>query len=409
MALTERRIRDAKPGQKTRIEWDTTVRGFGLRITPAGSKAFVISYRLDGSKRLATIGRPSETSLRNARELAGRELAAVRQGGSDPLARRDAVRTMPTVAEGMATFFESYVPARIAEGRMCVRTAKEYAWQWNRIARVFPEFAALRIEAVTRADIEHVLTDRKPVDRNRNLAFLARVFRFFEMRECRRQNDNPCRLIEKAREEPRDRVLTPAELKALAGSLANLESGGKERFPVAAIRFLAMTGWRAGEALALQWEHVSFETGEIVLPDTKTGRQVRKAGADAMDQIHELPRLGANPFVFAGRTGAGIGYKRLRRVFIKACAAAGIADARLHDLRRSVATYAAASGLPVTLLRDLLGHRTLNMAARYARRADSALQRAQDESAARMAAMMAVGRELRRNAAGGQRRRRTRG
>ncbi|MDE0520918.1 MAG: site-specific integrase [Boseongicola sp.] len=390
MALTEKKIRDAKPGEKTRIEWDTTVKGLGLRITPAGAKAFILNYRIDGRERRATIGRPGELALADARELAGRELAAIRQGEADPLARREAVKAMPTVADGMAAFFDSYVPGRMADGRMSDRTAQEYTWQWKRIAKAAPWFAALRIEAVTRGDVERVLSGRKPVDRNRNLAFLSRVFRYFELREYRPQNANPCRLIEKAKEVPRDRVLTPAELQALAASLTALESAkGADPFPIAAIRFLTLTGWRAGEAVSLLWEHVSFDTGEIVLPDTKTGRQVRKVGVDALDLMKALPRLNSNPHVFAGHYGGGIGYKRLRQVFRKACDAAGIADARLHDLRRSVATYAAASGLSVTLLRDLLGHKTLNMAARYARRADSALHQAQDESAARMAAMMA--------------------
>ena len=75
-------------------------------------------------------------------------------------------------------------------------------------------------------------------------------------------------------------------------------------------------------------------------------------------------------------------------MFAGACAAAELADVRLHDLRRSVATMAAANGLPVLLLRDLLGHKSAVMANRYARRAGSALQVAVDASAERMAAIM---------------------
>ena len=47
-ALTEKRIRDARPKDKTWIEWDSVVMGLGLRITPTGSKAFVFDYRVDG-------------------------------------------------------------------------------------------------------------------------------------------------------------------------------------------------------------------------------------------------------------------------------------------------------------------------------------------------------------------------
>ena len=78
--LTERTIRDARPEAKTRIVWDARVVGLGVRITPAGSKAYVLSYRSAGRKRLATLARTSELSLKSARERAGAELAAIRGG-----------------------------------------------------------------------------------------------------------------------------------------------------------------------------------------------------------------------------------------------------------------------------------------------------------------------------------------
>ena len=45
--------------------------------------------------------------------------------------------------------------------------------------------------------------------------------------------------------------------------------------------------------------------------------------------------------------------------------------------------------MSVFMLRDLLNHKTVAMASRYARRADSALQEAQNATADRMAAMLA--------------------
>ena len=78
--LTEKRIRDAKPGPKNTFIWDREVRGLGLRVTPNGTKSYVLSYRVGGRKRLATLARASEVSLKTARERAGQELAAIRLG-----------------------------------------------------------------------------------------------------------------------------------------------------------------------------------------------------------------------------------------------------------------------------------------------------------------------------------------
>ena len=195
---------------------------------------------------------------------------------------------------------------------------------------------------------------------------------------------NPARRIEKAREEPRDRVLAPSEIAALGAALSALDNP----FTAGALRFLMLTGWRNGEALALRWDNVDMETGEAVLPSTKTGRDRRTIGAAALDILASLPRINGNPHCFAGARAAAVSYRTLHKAFKLACERAGIADARLHDLRRTLATRAAASGLTLTGLRDLLNHKTTTMAARYARRSDSVLKQTQDAMADRMAALM---------------------
>ena len=44
--VTERIIRDAKPGEKPQILWDSTIKGLGIKVFPSGQKSFVISYRV---------------------------------------------------------------------------------------------------------------------------------------------------------------------------------------------------------------------------------------------------------------------------------------------------------------------------------------------------------------------------
>ncbi len=381
MALTERTIRDAKPGPKTRIEWDSTVKGFGLRVTAKGARAFILNYRVDGRERRVTIGRPGELSLKEARWKAGEMVANIREGG-DPLREREERRKAPTLNEGLDRFFDEWVPRRIADGRLSERTAYDYRKQAGRTLR--PKLGEVKIADVTRHDIERALAKVAPVQRNRQLALARRLFNLFETWEYRPQHSNPVRGIEKAREEPRDRVLAPSEIRALAGAVEALD----DPFAVAAIKLLTLTGWRTGEALGLRWEHVNFETGEALLPSTKTGRDNRPLPAPVLALLSGLPQINGNPFVFAGARGAAIGYRKFRALFAEAARTAGLEDVRLHDLRRSVATMAAANGVSVLMLRDMLGHKSSAMANRYARRAGSALQETVDASASRMAALM---------------------
>ena len=68
--LTERIVRDAKPGPRATILWDGQIKGLGCKIFPSGRKAYVPSYRIGRRKRLATLGRYPELRLRDARDVA---------------------------------------------------------------------------------------------------------------------------------------------------------------------------------------------------------------------------------------------------------------------------------------------------------------------------------------------------
>lgn len=49
-----------------------------------------------------------------------------------------------------------------------------------------------------------------------------------------------------------------------------------------------------------------------------------------------------------------------------ACACAGIADFRIHDLRRTCAAWLVSAGFALAEVRDLLGRASVTMTARYA-------------------------------------------
>ena len=385
MGLTEKRIRDAAAGEKTTISWDTTIKGLGLRVTRSGAKSYVLSYRTGGKKRLITLARASEISLREVRERAGRELAAIRNDQADPLKRRQEAlqeaREAPTVAELIEKFLTVEGPARIARGRMSPNTLDVYGWQAGK--HLLPALGSRRVSEVTRGDIELVVAGMGGVCRNRVLALTSGLFSLAERWEWRTQNNNPVRGIERAREEPRDRVLRPSELKALAAALTDLEADAPAA--VAAIRVAALTGLRIGEVLGMKWEHVDFESGRLTLPATKTGRRVHDLPTPALELLAGLPRFTAFCFT-TGR--AGITYKTARACFTQACEVAGLDGVRLHDLRRTVMTSAAAAGVGTHILRDLLGHKTTQMADSYVRHAGNPVRDAREQVGLTMAAIM---------------------
>jgi len=380
--LTERRIRDAKPGAKTRFLWDGQVKGLGVRITAAGVKSFVVFYRANGRKRLMTVARCSDLSLRAARDRASQELGAIRSDGADPLEQRREAKEAPTFAEGWQRFLNEFAPERVRLGKMSPKTIHDYRLQADRY--IIPKLGRKRIADVSRQDVDGVVRRLPNTTRNRVLALTSRLFTQFERWGYRPEHDNPARGIERATLEPRDRTLAPSELADLSAALDTFE----ERHPavVAAVRVAAVTGLRIGEVLAIRWEHVDFEAGRLLLPETKTGRRHHDLPTPAQAILTALPRM--NDWAFTTGRDAPVTYRHVRSVFAEIARDAGLADVRLHDLRRTVMTAAAAAGVGTHVLRDLLGHKSTAMADRYVRAVGTPVRDAREQVGSAIAGMM---------------------
>lgn len=359
--LTEKRIRDAKPGPKAAILWDTAIKGFGVKIQPGGTKVYVLSYRIDGRKRQATLARVGELSLADARKRAGAELVRIREGEADPLQRRQDRRDAATVADAFERFLGPFSDRRIANGRMTERTRHDYGFQAR--AYVLPTFGSRKIASVTRADVE-ALVERLPgPTRNRVLALVSRVFRLSETWGYRPQNTNPAQGVERAVENARRRVLSGEEMARLADALDSLS--GQYPVAVAALKVAAVTGLRISEVLGMEWQHVDMDAGRVHLPETKTGERDHDLPQAALAILSSLSPVNGNAYVFASTGGRHVASRQTGVVFRKAAKAAGIENARVHDLRRTLATRAASAGLSAFQLRDLLGWKTVAMPERY--------------------------------------------
>src|SRR6266516_2071753 len=84
--LTDRRI-GALPiptlAQRQCDHWDPSMRGFGVRVSYGGKKAFVVRYRVNGRLRRMTLGPYPALSLADARRRARIVMGDV-AGGDDP-------------------------------------------------------------------------------------------------------------------------------------------------------------------------------------------------------------------------------------------------------------------------------------------------------------------------------------
>jgi integrase len=106
----------------------------------------------------------------------------------------------------------------------------------------------------------------------------------------RMRPDNPVHGVTRFADGKRERRLSDDEYKALGEAVRSGEAQDIWPAALAAARFLALTGWRTGEALALRWDEVDLARRTATLADTKTGRSIRPLSHAACDVVRGLTR-----------------------------------------------------------------------------------------------------------------------
>ena len=125
--LTEKRCRDAKPGEKVFYLWDSKVQGLGVRVSPGGAKSYVLVTRINSRQHWVTLARAGEVPLAKMRQIAG-EMKLRIQKGEDPFEHKEA----PTMEQAVSRFFDEYAPKQKAKGKLKEKTLSDYRYQWRK-------------------------------------------------------------------------------------------------------------------------------------------------------------------------------------------------------------------------------------------------------------------------------------
>jgi integrase len=387
--ITKRTVDAAKAHKTDSYLWDRELHGFGLKVTPAGRKVYLVQYRLGGRKgrtRRVTIGQHgSPWTPRTARTEAGRLLGEI-AAGRDPAAERDNAKADKSLGIVLDQFMAEHTV------KLKPATVEEY----QRLIRLYikPRLQNRSIGDLKRLDIarvHHELSD-KPYQANRVLAFLSAFFSWTEKHGLRPDGSNPCRHVDKYRETRRERFLSQAELGSLGDALRQAERDNScSPWVIVAIRLLTFTGARRNEILTLRWKHVSEEHACLMLPDSKTGRKAIHLNAPALALLQTIPRLEGNPYVICGEK-PGQHLANIEKPWRRIRKAASLEDVRLHDLRHSFASVAASGGQSLLVIGKMLGHSKATTTARYAHLADDPVKAASDAVGRHIAAAMDAGR-----------------
>ncbi|MDO8489628.1 MAG: site-specific integrase, partial [Candidatus Omnitrophota bacterium] len=137
------------------------------------------------------------------------------------------------------------------------------------------------------------------------------------------------------------------------------------------------TGMRKSEILNLKWHDIDFKRGIIYLLRTKNNEKREIPMNDAVKTVFiNVNKHPESQYIFSGKDGKPL--QNIRKSFFTALRKAGIINFRFHDLRHTFASHLVMSGVDLNTVRELLGHKSLEMTLRYSHLSPDHKKRAVD-------------------------------
>jgi len=325
--------------------------GLYLRVTPEGTKNWVLRFMIDRRPRWMGLGPLALYGLQEARTKA-LDARRKRHEGMDPIAARRAERARQRLDAAKAVSFKQCAEAYISSHRAGWRNSK-HAGQWGATLATYayPVIGALPVQAVDTGLVLKVLEPiwtAKPETAGRVRGRLESILDFAKVRG-ERDGENPARwrghldkllpAHSKVRQVEHHAALPYAELPAFLASLRE-----QEGVAALALDFLVLTAARTGEAIGARWTEIDLldKTWTVPAARMKARREHRvplSARALAILDEMRLARDGNNgdAFVFPGGKA---GKPLSNMAFLMLLRRMGHGDLTAHGFRATFKTWA---------------------------------------------------------------------
>lgn len=277
--------------------WHPAIKGLHLRLLPTGQPTWRYQYRDQaGATRKVTLGKHPAVTLQAA-VTAAQALAGDTARGNDPAAARRALKT----ESARRALFGDLLPTYLAwkETQRRARTVESIR---HYLENAFKHLHAVPIGELDQfaiaAAVERVKRERGAIAANRATSALSGFLRWLGAQgKVRSDVALGPRMLPKASETSRDRVLTPEELKAIWDEAKPESNFGR------IIRLLLLTAGRRDEIGSLRWSEISKDAITIDGERMKGKRDHAIPLLPAMARL--LPPKQEGDFVFGKDGDAG--------------------------------------------------------------------------------------------------------
>ena len=362
--FTKRSIDPLVSGKKRLYFYDTQVRGLALAVDPTGRKTFMLYRKVHGRPERVKIGVFPDMSIEGARAQASGMNTVIAQGGN-PAQERRSVRAEMTLAE----LFETFLLLYAKENK---RTWQNDEWTFNKYLH---NWKLSKLSSIRRQDVialhAHLGRTHGDYMANRVVELLSSMFNRARS-DWGYEGANPAEKVRPFKERKRDRFMDAHELPAFFQSLAQEQNATIRDY----IYVSLLTGGRRANAQSMRWDEIDWKRSEWnisaekaksaepitvvltpVVVDLLTKRRAESLKANSQEESEWV-------FPGNGKTGHLVEPKTAWKRILKR---AQLTDLRLHDLRRTLGSWQAATGSSLPVIGKSLGHSSLQATQVYAR------------------------------------------
>lgn len=418
-------ILDPAPPKQITYVFDTnrsSPRGFGVWVTPTGAKTFMLYRKVNGRPTRMKIGRFADWTIERARQKAEALVHSINEG-KNPQAEKRKLRGQPTLKQLFREYLEDHA-------KVHTKRWEDLEADFNRYLSEIETRRLIELERSDVARLHAKLgRENGPYTANRAIELLRAIINWGLRNhvidpEMLTRGENPAAGIKPFDEVERERFVQAQELPKFFRALADDASPDMHDFVLLSL----LTGARRGNVLSMRWEDVSLERATWSIPGTETKNRKaltvplmpdavailrrrfdnRKPREDGTVSQFVFPSQGAKGHMVSPKkgwrrildrallydlvalTGERKGWmsaqieaarrearKREGKALIEYRSAAekigidmkraGLPDLRLHDLRRTMGSWQAATGASLTVIGKSLGHRDAKSTQVYAR------------------------------------------
>jgi integrase len=376
--ITDKTVKNAKPRDITYDIRDAVLRGFSLKVQPSGSKAFYAEWARGKRSR---IGDAALITVTRAREIAAQRISAAKTGETPQPQIRNSIPTLGKFINGKFSEW-AFTEQRSAASNV------------QRINSVFDEYLNTRIDKLTGWQFEQWKSRRKHEGRaiatiNRDLATLRKALNLAvdweviatspleKVKQLEMDENMRVRYLSGDEEKRLMNALVEREAEIFSGhiSIANgviaLPQPGTFADHLRPMVLISMhTGIRYGELSKLRWEDVCLtDAPQLTVKSAysknrKTRHIPLNVTAKTTLKAWQAQQADTTGLVFTTLSGARI--RSVKRGWLRVLKTAGIQDFRWHDLRHHFASRLVINKIDLNTVRELLGHKTIQMTLRYA-------------------------------------------